>query len=139
VLAQGREDRGFPAPPAAGELGRDLVMKLLARICVVALAIATTAALLPGIEIDGGVGALLWITVLFLGVNLLLKPIVSLLSLPFLALTLGLFAFVINTGLLLFTSWLTDNMEIDGVWPAFWGSLIISAVVGVLEAFLDGG
>lgn len=133
MLAHGPDHRELAAP---AELGRDLLVKLLARICVLALAIALTAALLPGIAIDDGVGTLLWISVLFLVVNLLLQPVVRLLSLPLLALSLGLFALVINASLLLFTSWLTDAMEIDGFWPAFWGALIISAVVGAAEAVL---
>jgi putative membrane protein len=50
--------------------------------------------------------------------------------------TLGLFALVINAGLLLFTAWLTDGLAVDGFWPAVWGSILISLVVTLAEAVL---
>ena len=47
----------------------------------------------------------------FIGlVNAVIKPIVKLLSLPITLMTLGLFSFVINAGMLLFSAWLLDNM-----------------------------
>ncbi|HEX7132145.1 MAG TPA: phage holin family protein [Iamia sp.] len=112
------------------------MVRLLVKILVVALAIGLTAALMPGIEIDGAFGTLVWVATLFTLVNILLKPVVQVLSLPLLIISLGLFAFVINAGLLLFTAWLTEGLEIDGFWPAVWGSILISLVLAVAEAVL---
>lgn len=110
--------------------------RFVVKILVVAVAIAVTAGLMPGIEVDGGGGNLIWIALLFTLVNLLLKPLVKLISLPLLVLSLGLFAFVINAGLLLFTAWLSDALTVDGFWPAVWGSILISLVVTLAEALL---
>ena len=61
-------------------------------------------------------------------VNLLVKPVLKLLSFPLLLLTLGLFLIVINALMLGLTALLTDRLTIDGVGPAVIASLIISAV-----------
>lgn len=110
--------------------------RLVVKVLVVALAIAVTAALMPGIELDGGIATLVWVALLFTVVNLLLKPVLKLISLPLLVLTLGLFAFVINAALLLFTAWLSSALEVDGFWAAVWGSIVISLVVTLVEAVL---
>ena len=55
-------------------------------------------------------------------------------------LTLGLFLLVINALLLLFTSWLAGvfglGWHVDGFWTALWGSIVISIVSFILNAFL---
>jgi putative membrane protein len=111
--------------------------RFVLKILLVAGAIGTTAGVMPGIEIHGGLGTLLWVALLFTLVNLLLKPLAQLISLPLILVTLGLFALVVNACMLLFTAWLTDGLEIDGFWPAVWGSILISLVLMVAEAVLD--
>ena len=51
--------------------------------------------------------------------------------------TLGLFLFVLNAFCLWLTAALVKGFEIHGFWPALWGSLIVSAVSWVLNAFLS--
>ena len=75
-----------------------MILRLLIRLVVLALIIGAVAALVPGIDVHGGFGALLWIAVLFALVNAVIGPIVRLLSLPFIVLTLGLFLLVVNAG-----------------------------------------
>lgn len=111
--------------------------RLVIKVLLVAGAIGTTAAVMPGIKIHGGLGTLIWVAILFTLVNLVLKPLARLVSLPLIIVTLGLFALVVNAAMLLFTAWLTDGMEIDGFWPAVWGSILISLVLMVAEAVLD--
>ena len=60
--------------------------------------------------------------------NALLKPLLIILSLPFLILTLGLFAFVVNGALLLITASLTEHLAVSGLGAAILGSLVISVV-----------
>ena len=71
-------------------------------------------------------------------VNAFLKPILKILGLPFILLTLGLFALVINAALFLLTARLTQALTIDGFGAAFWGSLVVSLVSFLLGLFLDG-
>jgi putative membrane protein len=112
------------------------IMRFLLKLVVVALAIALTAALVPGIDVDGGALSLLWIAVIFSLVNLLIKPIATLLSLPLILVTLGLFALVVNAAMLGLTAWLTTDLDIDGFFPALFGAIIISVVLWVAELVL---
>ena len=73
-------------------------------------------------------------------VNAILKPIFTFFTACLVLLTLGLFLIVINAGLLLLTSWLAQQFgigwSVDGFWTAVIGSIIVSIVSFVLNAFL---
>ena len=89
---------------------KNLIIKLLAN----AVALAVAAWLVSGITIQGAttgrrVLTLLIVAAIFGLVNAVVKPIVKLLSLPFIILTLGLLIFVINAVMLLLTSWITGQ------------------------------
>lgn len=106
------------------------------RIFVNALALSAAAWLVPGISLTGGVGDVLLVALVFGLVNAILKPIVLLLSLPFLLLTLGLFAFVVNGVMLLVTAHFTGHLAVSGLGAAILGSLVISLVTAVLGGAL---
>ena len=106
-------------------------MRLLARFLVVAAAVWLVAAYVPGIEVQKGIGSYLVIALIFSLVNLLVKPVLKLLSFPLLLLTLGLFLVVINAAMFGLTALLTDRLDVDGVGPAFIAALVISAVTWV--------
>ncbi|MCX5041750.1 phage holin family protein [Aldersonia sp. NBC_00410] len=118
-------------------------MIFLARLVINAVAIWLAAAWVSGIDIsssDNGTGwdivVLLGIAAVFTVVNMLVKPLVQLLSIPLVLVTLGLFLIVINALMLLLTSWITEStdygLHVDGFWTAVWGSIIISIVNWVL-------
>ena len=121
---------------------KNLIIKLLAN----AVALAIAAWLISGITIQGAttgrrVLTLLIVAAIFGLVNAVVKPIVKLLSLPFIILTLGLLIFVINAAMLLLTSWITGKLDVqfhvDGFWPAaLLGSLVITVVGMLLNAVL---
>ena len=67
----------------------------------------------------------------------ILPGIVTLLSLPITILTLGLFHFVVNAGLLGLTAWLTPGFTIDGFWAALFGAIIVSLVGMFLSGLTD--
>ena len=83
---------------------------------------------------------LILVALLFGLVNWLIKPIVKLLSLPFVILTLGLFTLVVNALMLLLTSWLAGKLDlsfhVEGFWTAVLGGLIISIVSWALHVVL---
>lgn len=106
------------------------------RLFVNALALSAAAYLVPGITLTGGFGSVLLVALVFGLVNAILKPLVWLLSLPFLLLTLGLFAFVVNGAMLLLTARLTDNLAVSGLGAAILGSIVISLVSMVLGGAL---
>ena len=106
---------------------------LLIRWLVLAVAIAIAAAVVDGIHIDGGDGALLAIAALFGLVNALVRPIVRLLALPVRVMTLGLISFVINGFMLLITDWLLDVLDVGGLWNAIVAAIVISIVSTLLN------
>jgi putative membrane protein len=106
-------------------------MGLLIRWIVSTIAIIITAYLLPGIHISS-LGAAL-ITALILGiVNAILKPLLILFTLPLTILTLGLFTFVINAGLILLVSAVVPGFKVDG----FWWALLFSIILSIINSFL---
>jgi putative membrane protein len=106
---------------------------LLIRWLVLAVAIAITAAVVDGIEIDGGNGGLLAVAAIFGLVNALIRPIIRLLALPIRLMTLGLVSFVINGLMLLITDWLLDVLDVGGLWPAIVAAIVISIVSTILN------
>ena len=91
----------------------------------------------PGIDFVGGWLGLLWLALIFGLVNAFLRPILQFLTCPLIILTLGLFTLVINMAMLKVTELLGNTfglgLTIDGWWPLFWGSLLISIVSIVLS------
>ena len=106
-------------------------MKLVLRFLVIALAVWLVAAYVPGVTVREGLDSYLWIAAIFAAVNLLVKPVLKLLSFPLLLLTLGLFLVVINAAMFGLTALLTDRLAVDGIAPAVIGSLVISVVTWI--------
>ena len=114
-----------------------MIVKLLVAWVILAAAIAITAALVPSVEVDGGVLTLLGVSMLFALVNALLGPLLRLVSLPLTVVTLGLFALVVNGILLGITAGLTDSLDVGGVVSTIVAALVISVVTAVLWFVID--
>lgn len=112
-------------------------VRLLIKFLATAGALWLAAWIVPGIDLSDDLGTVLFVALVFGLVNIFVKPIVKLLTLPMLLITLGLFAFVLNAGLLGLTAWLTDGLRIDGFFAALLGSLVISAAGFVTERIVD--
>ena len=108
-------------------------MKLLLRLLITAIvAFFLSKYILPGVHIDGFSTALIFAIVLGI-LNLILKPILSILGFPLTIITLGLFSLVINTIIILVTDYFVDGMNIDGFGWAFIFSILLSVVTGLLN------
>src|SRR5690606_12679758 len=112
------------------------VKNFVIRLFVNALALSAAAYLVSGIVLEGGFGPVLLVALVFGLVNAIIKPILMLLALPLLLVTLGLFTLIINAGLLLLSTRLTDAVMCSGFGAAFWGSLVVSVVSMLLNAVL---
>jgi len=127
------------------------MMAFIVRVIVNALALAAAAWLLPGISVgaeattsaagsdSAGVAlAYLFIGLIFGLVNAIVKPIVGFLSLPITCLTLGLFAIVINAGMLALTAWITQYTPVSFTIDAFfWDAVLGAIIVAVVSALLS--
>lgn len=97
-----------------------------------AIAFYIVAYLVPGIELVG-VEALAVVAVVWGVLSILVKPVLVLLTLPINFLSLGLFSFVINAGLLLLTARLVSGFSIEGWWKALVGAVVLALVNMVLN------
>jgi len=120
-------------------------MQIVARIVATALATALAVWLIPGITLTGSTtqGKILTLVVVaaIIGIiNAVVRPFVTVVLGCFVLVTLGLFLLVINALMLLLSSWVAGKLglafHVDGFWPAFWGSIIISIVSGAIYAIL---
>lgn len=121
---------------------------MLLAVLANAVALWVAAVLLPGITF-GGEGTSLVLTVILVAalfgvLNAIVKPLLKLLSLPFIVLTLGLFLIVVNALMLSLTSWLAGVLGLEFTvesffWDAVLGSLIVSAVGVVTSMMLPDG
>ncbi len=111
-------------------------MKILLGIVANAVALYATTRVVHGISWTGGLVELLIAGALFGLLNLVVRPLVLLLSLPFIVLSLGLFYFVVNGALLLVFSWLMPDYHVHGLWAGILGSLVIMVVNWLIWAVL---
>ena len=120
-------------------------MRLILRLLANAAALAVATFLLSGISLTAATWEGKLLTFLVVGavfgiINAIVKPIFQLVTLPLVLLTLGVFLLVINALLLMLTSWLAGligvGWHVDGFWPALFGSIIVSIVSFLLNAFI---
>lgn len=105
---------------------------LLVRWILFAFALLFVSAVIPGVSI-AGFSAALWATLVIGLVNVFIKPLLILLTLPINILTLGLFTFVINALMLLLVAKLVEGFVVNGFWAALLGSLLLS----ILSLFIN--
>jgi len=125
-------------------------MRFLSWLVTTALAVAAAAWLLDGIRFRGPTE---WpdeftekllpvlLVALILGVvTSFVKPILTILSIPFIIVTLGLFLLVINAAMLRLTSWLAGELDIGftvtGWWPAIGGAIVITLTTWVVDGVI---
>lgn len=106
----------------------------LIRWFVTTVAVFVAERLLPGISCDS-MGSLIAASLLLGIINAFVRPVLLLLSIPFIIVTMGLFILVVNALLLLFVASIIPSFHVDGFWNAFFGSIIISLVSWLLSMF----
>jgi putative membrane protein len=99
----------------------------------VALLVATW--LLSGLSYGSDWWALLIAGLVFTIVNFFVKPVLAILSIPFIIVTFGIFYFLINVLMLYLTHWIVPQFTIASFWWAALAAIIVSAVNGVLRMF----
>ena len=107
-------------------------MRLILAIVGNAVALFATT-VVPGITFTGSWLQLALAGAIFGLLNLIVRPLALILSIPALILTLGLFYFVLNALLLWGFSRLLPGYVVGGFWPALGGSLVLMVVNWVLS------
>src|SRR5262245_9764998 len=115
-------------------------MSLLVRLLINAAALWVATRIVPGVRHDGDWTILLVVALVFGALNVSVKPILFVLTLPFLLITLGFFTFLLNA----FMLWLTGKVSsalglgfhVDGFLAAFLGALVVTIVSFALSALV---
>jgi len=111
-------------------------MRYLAKFLITALALLGVSYFLPGFSVSGFWSALAVAFILGL-LNILVRPILLILTFPITLLTLGLFSLVINGALLWFVASFVEGFAVSSFWAALLGAAIISFVGWVADRILD--
>jgi putative membrane protein len=126
------------------------VIRFLAWLGTTAVAVAAAALLIDGIYFNGPVHGqeelqhklvpLLLVSLILGVVTSFVKPLLTILSIPLIVVTFGLFLLVINAAMLKFTSWLADKLDIgfhvEGFWPAVGGAIVITVVTWIVDGVI---
>lgn len=100
-------------------------MNVVGRILLNGAFVYITSYLLSGVNVED-----FWVAILVglvLGIiNVTIKPLITILTLPFTIITLGLFLLVINAGMVMLTDSIIPGFEVAGWWSALFFSLIMS-------------
>ncbi len=97
------------------------------RFIVTGIAVVVAAQIIPGVTIDSFAAGVVGVLVLAI-LNAVLRPLLYVLSAPFIVVTLGLFMIVINAFLLYLASALVKGFHVAGFCPAVGGAVLISLV-----------
>ena len=116
-----------------------LAIRLAVALAINAAALWVADALFSGVRIHGWWAYIIGAAVLGIA-NTVIKPVLTLITLPVIILTLGLFLLVINIAMLALAEWIAPNFSIDGFWT-YVGTVVIVwlvnwigyAIVGQLE------
>ncbi len=100
-------------------------MNWIIRLLLNGLAVVLTAYLLPGVDVND-YGTALIVALILAIVNVVVKPVLVVLTIPITILTLGLFLLVINAAIILFVDNLVSGFVVRGFWWALLFSLILS-------------
>ncbi|NNV57752.1 phage holin family protein [Limnovirga soli] len=108
----------------------------LGKILITALAALIAAYLLPGVNIDSSITAVLVAVVLAL-LNSFVKPLLIILTIPITIVTLGLFLIVINVFMIQIAANIVDGFQVQNWWYALLFSFLLSVVTSLLESLIN--
>ncbi len=111
-------------------------MNKIIKFLVNGFAVYATAYLLSGVEVSSFVVALI-VAVVIAVLNVFIKPILVVLSLPVTILTLGLFTFVIDALIVLLASRIVPGFIVDGFWTAIIFSIVLTIISYVLNELIE--
>lgn len=98
---------------------------MILRWVLFALAVMLTAWIIPGISVENFPSALLLAFIMGF-INMFIKPVLGLITLPINILTLGIFGLILNALLLMLAGYFAPGVTIEGFLPAFLGSLLLA-------------
>lgn len=112
-------------------------VQMLVRWSVLALGVALSTKIIPGIRCDGAF-TLFCVVLMLTFFNAILKPLLVFFTLPFIVLSLGVGLIMINAGLFYLVGRLVQGFTVAGFWPAVGGALVVGITNMVVSRLLRG-
>jgi putative membrane protein len=112
-------------------------MKFIIRIIFTAILVLVIAHFMPGVTVANFTTSIIVAVVLGL-LNLFIKPILVILTLPVTFITLGLFLLVINAIMILLCTRIVGGFAVDSFWTAFFFSVVLSISQSMLFSITNG-
>ena len=106
-------------------------MKLILRILLTAILVMLISHLMKGVSVDNFITSLIVAIVLGL-LNIFIKPILVLLTLPVTIFTLGLFLLFINAALIILCTKIVGGFKVDSLWTAMLFSILLSLLQSIM-------
>ena len=110
-------------------------MNSIIKLLLTALAVFLLANFLSGVSVDG-YGSAIIVAIILAVLNLFVKPILVIFTLPITILTLGLFLLVVNALIILLADKLIGGFSVDGIWTAIIFSVLLSILQSILHSAL---
>lgn len=110
-------------------------MNIIVKMLLSALAVILLAYLLPGVQV-AGIGSAIIVAIVLALLNLIVRPILVVLTLPVTIITLGLFLLVINALMILLADKLLDGFSVSGFWIALLFSILLSFLQSVFSSIV---
>jgi putative membrane protein len=112
----------------------------LFQILINAGALYAAVSVVGGITFQGEWWKLLLVALAFSLLNTYLRPILRILTFPISIMTMGIFLLVINAGMLLLTSAISEQLQLGfavaDFWAAFFGAIVVAIVGWILSMFV---
>ena len=108
--------------------------KILVKLFFTSIAVMIASYLLPGVEVNNYLTAIM-VAVVWSLLNVFIKPLFILLTIPITIITLGIFLIFINAIIVLIDAYFVHGFTVDNIWWALLFSLIVALIVSVLESF----
>jgi len=99
-------------------------------------AVMLTVRVVPGVTLAGGWETLFLVALVWSVIVLVIRPVLSILTLPITILTLGLFSFVLNALLFYAMTYLVPGFVVEGFFSALLGALVLSIASWLIEKIL---
>ena len=119
---------------------RDLIYNvrmqgIVIRMLIAMLGLYLASQIVPGVRLEG-TGSFILAALLLGIVNVIVRPVAFLMTLPLTLLTLGLFLFVLNAAMFGLVAALLDNFSVSGFWAAVFGAIVVSLTSTVASWFV---
>ena len=109
-----------------------MVLKYLGTVAAIFL----TVNIVPGVEVAGGWVTILLVALVWSVISLVIRPVLTILTLPITIITFGLFSLVLNAFLFYAMQWIVPGFSVAGLWPAFLGAIVLSILTWLIEKIL---